>query len=153
MQIIRITENEQQTSQLAAQLSEISIAGDVWALHGTLGMGKSVFARAFIQNLTSAEEVPSPTFTLVQMYGAPHFEIYHYDLYRLEKPSDIFELDVEEAFYSGVCLVEWPEKMENYAPRNMWHITIEPDEKGRKITISTDDENKISRLEKWLNTK
>ena len=153
MEIVRISENETQTAELAASISEISIPGDVWALHGTLGMGKSVFARAFIQHLTTAEEVPSPTFTLVQIYVAPHFEIYHYDLYRLEKPSDIFELDVEEAFYSGVCLVEWPEKMANLAPRNMWHITIEPDENGRKITISTDDENKIIRLTKWLNKK
>lgn len=153
METVFISQNEEQTAKIAAQLSELTQTGDIWALHGTLGMGKSVFARAFIQNLTDAEEVPSPTFTLVQMYAAPHFEIYHYDLYRLEKPSDIFELGIEEAFYNGVCLVEWPEKMENLAPRNMWNVQLEPDENGRKITISTDDENKIQRLQKWLNAK
>ncbi len=153
METVFISQNEEQTAKIAAQLSELTQAGDIWALHGTLGMGKSVFARAFIQNLTDAEEVPSPTFTLVQMYAAPHFEIYHYDLYRLEKPSDIFELGIEEAFYNGVCLVEWPEKMENLAPRNMWNVQMEPDENGRKITILTDDENKIQRLQKWLNAK
>ena len=150
MKKIFISENEQQTAEISAALSEISQIGDIWALRGTLGMGKSVFARAFIQHLTAAEEVPSPTFTLVQMYSAPHFEIYHYDLYRLEKPSDIFELGVEEAFYDGVCLIEWPEKMETLAPRNMWNVLIEADDKGRKITVSSDDENKIQRLEKWL---
>lgn len=153
MEKVFISESEQQTAKIAEALSEISNIGDIWALHGTLGMGKSVFARAFIRHLTEAGEVPSPTFTLLQTYASPHFEIYHYDLYRLEKPSDIFELGVEEAFYSGVCLVEWPEKMGNLAPRNMWNVLIEPDQKGRKITISTDDENKIQRLEKWLKTQ
>lgn len=153
MQAIFISENESQTSQIAAELSEITRAGDVWALHGTLGMGKSVFARAFIKNLTSADEVPSPTFTLVQAYSATDFEIYHYDLYRLEKPEDIFELGVEETFYEGVCLIEWPEKMGSLAPRNMWNVLIEQDEKGRKITVTTEDEHKIQRLKKWQNEK
>lgn len=153
MEKVFITENEKQTAEIAEALAEISSIGDIWALHGTLGMGKSVFARAFIQHLTDAEEVPSPTFTLVQMYSAPHFEIYHYDLYRLEKASDIFELGVEEAFYNGVCLIEWPEKMESLAPRNMWHVLIEPDANGRKITVSAVDENKIQRLQKWLNAQ
>ena len=153
MEVVFISENESQTAEIAAKLSEITRAGDVWALHGTLGMGKSVFARAFIKNLTSADEVPSPTFTLVQAYSATDFEIYHYDLYRLEKPEDIFELGVEETFYEGVCLIEWPDKMGSLAPRNMWHVSIEPDEKGRKITLTTEDENKIRRLEKWQNEK
>lgn len=153
MEKIFISETEEQTGKIASALAEISKIGDIWALHGTLGMGKSVFARAFIKKLTAAEEVPSPTFTLVQMYAAPHFEIYHYDLYRLEKPSDIFELGVEEAFYNGVCLVEWPEKMGVLAPRNMWNVEISADKKGRKITISSEDEEKMQRLAKCLNVK
>ncbi len=153
MKKVFISENEEQTAQIAAQLADITEIGDVWALFGTLGMGQSVFARAFIKHLSNAEEVPSPTFTLVQMYHTQKFDIYHYDLYRLEKTSDIFELDVEDAFYNGVSLVEWPEKMGNLAPRNMWNITIEADDKGRKITISTEDENKISRLNECLSAK
>lgn len=153
MKKVFISENEEQTAQIAAQLADITEIGDVWALFGTLGMGKSVFARAFIKHLSNAEEVPSPTFTLVQMYHTQKFDIYHYDLYRLEKTSDIFELDVEDAFYNGVSLVEWPEKMGNLAPCHMWNITIEADDKGRKITISTEDENKISRLNKCLSAK
>lgn len=62
---------------LCAKLSQIAKVGDTFALFGTLGMGKSVFARGFVQSLTAAEEVPSPTFTLVQSYEAPDFEIYH----------------------------------------------------------------------------
>lgn len=148
-----ISKTEVQTAAFAAEMAKISKAGDVWALHGTLGAGKSVFARAFIKSLTAASEVPSPTFTLVQMYDAPEFEIYHYDLYRLEKPEDIYELDAEEAFYSGVSLVEWPERMGSLAPRGMWNLTIEPDGDKRRITVATDSADKAERLEKWLKTQ
>ena len=78
--------DEEATARLAAQIASRAQSGDMFALYGTLGMGKSVFARAFIQALTGAEEVPSPTFTLLQTYDAPEFEIYHYDLYRLKSP-------------------------------------------------------------------
>lgn len=141
-----ISENETQTSELAEKLAKITKIGDIWALKGTLGMGKTVFARAFIKSLSDAEEVPSPTFTLLQAYATPEFDIYHYDLYRLEKPADVFELDVEEAFFSGVSLVEWPEKMGEFLPRDAWLVSFEADGDKRKITISTDENEKIERL-------
>ncbi len=146
MEKVFVSKSENDTAQLAEKLAVISKQGDIWALNGTLGAGKSVFARAFIQKLTGATEVPSPTFTLLQTYGADSFDIYHYDLYRLEKATDIFELGVEEAFYSGVSLVEWPERMASFAPRNMWNVQIEMTKDGRKITISTDDDDKKERL-------
>ena len=146
MEKVYISNNEADTAAVASKLAQITECGDIWALSGTLGMGKSVFARAFIQTLSNADEVPSPTFTLVQTYRTPLFDIYHYDLYRLKEASEFFELGVEEAFYEGVSLVEWPEKMGSFAPRNMWHITIEAEGEKRKITISTDDEKKIKRL-------
>ena len=74
MKYIYDCKTEKETEKLAAALSQITRAGDVWALFGTLGMGKSVFARAFIKSLTGTEEVPSPTFTLVQTYPAADFE-------------------------------------------------------------------------------
>ena len=101
-----ICRNEDETVAFAQKLSQIAKVGDTFALFGTLGMGKSVFARGFVQSLTAAEEVPSPTFTLVQSYEAPDFEIYHFDLYRLKAPEEIFELGMEEALYGGVCLIE-----------------------------------------------
>ena len=146
MEKIFISHNEAETAEVARKLAQITKRGDVWALNGTLGAGKSVFARAFIQSLTDAEEVPSPTFTLVQSYWTDDFDIYHYDLYRLEKPAEIFELGVEEAFYSGVSLVEWPERMGAFSPRNMWNVNIEMNGSGRKITISTEDASKQKRL-------
>lgn len=146
MEKVFISHSEDDTGAVAEKLAAISMQGDVWALNGTLGAGKSVFARAFIKKLTGAGEVPSPTFTLLQTYSAPAFDIYHYDLYRLEKPAEIFELGVEEAFYSGVSLVEWPERMGAFSPRNMWNVQIEMTEDGRRITVFTTDENKQKRL-------
>ena len=131
---------------MAAKLAKISKIGDVWALKGTLGVGKSVLARAFIQTLCAAKEVPSPTFTLVQTYNTPDFDIFHYDLYRLKDPMEIFELGVEEAFYSGVNLVEWPEKMGSFAPRDMWIVEIKPQEDTRVIKIIAPTEEKNARL-------
>ena len=146
MERIFLSNCEKDTIKIAEKFADITKQGDVWALNGTLGAGKSVFARAFIQKLTAAEEVPSPTFTLLQTYGTPDFDIYHYDLYRLERPSEIFELGVEEAFYSGVSLVEWPERMEGFAPRNMWNVSIEVISEGRKIVVSATDDDKEQRL-------
>ena len=147
MQKIFYSDCEQDTAKVAQSMAAITKPGDIWALHGTLGAGKSVFARAFIKALTAAEEVPSPTFTLVQMYVASEFDVYHYDLYRLKQPDEIFELGVEEAFYTGVSLVEWPEKMGAFAPRNMWNVFINIEDNRRVIRISSEDAEKTERLE------
>lgn len=147
MEKVFISGNEDETAAIAEKLSAITRQGDVWALNGTLGAGKSVFARAFIKKMTKAAEVPSPTFTLVQTYDAGGVDIYHYDLYRVERPEEIFELGVEEAFYSGISLVEWPERMGGFAPRNMWLVNIDITPQGRKIVVTSNDESKLKRLQ------
>lgn len=141
-----ICPNIEATEKLAQKFATLAKPGDVFALFGTLGMGKSVFARAFIQSLTAAEEVPSPTFTLLQTYDAPDFEIYHYDLYRLKSAEEIFELNMEEAMACGVCLIEWPEKMGGYLPRKCIKINITPYGNGRKITLESKDEQRLARF-------
>ncbi len=142
-----ICNTEEDTVRLGQKLSSIAKKGDVFALYGTLGMGKSVFSRAFVKSLTSANEVPSPTFTLVQVYEAKDFDIYHFDLYRLKSPEEIFEIGMEEALYDGVCLIEWPEKMQGYLPKNIFRLEITPYEQGRKIKIETTDADKKLRLQ------
>ncbi len=141
-----ICANESETIKLGQKLADFAQCGDTFALYGTLGMGKSVLARAFVQKLTNATEVPSPTFTLVQCYEAADFDIYHFDLYRIKSPEEVFELGMEEAVYQGVCLIEWPEKMGAYLPKNIFKIEIENFGMGRKITINSSDEQKQRRL-------
>jgi tRNA threonylcarbamoyladenosine biosynthesis protein TsaE len=114
------------TESLAAALAGKARRGDVILLSGDLGAGKTHFARAFINALAPApEEVPSPTFTLVQTYqGAPELEIWHFDLYRLKSPEEAYELDIEEAFAEGISLVEWPDRLGSLKPREHLEIAL-----------------------------
>ncbi|MEM7226358.1 MAG: tRNA (adenosine(37)-N6)-threonylcarbamoyltransferase complex ATPase subunit type 1 TsaE [Pseudomonadota bacterium] len=101
------------TERLAHALAGRAAAGDVIALRGDLGAGKTTFARAYINALApgQAEEVPSPTFTLVQLYQRAPAPVWHFDLYRLEDPEEAFELGIEEALAVDICLIEWPERL------------------------------------------
>ena len=147
MQKSFVSKSEQQTSDLAKKVASIAKKGDVFALYGTLGMGKSVFARSFIQYLTGVDDVPSPTFTWVQDYQSDDFEIFHFDLYRLEHPDEVFEIGFEDSTFNGVCLIEWPEKAGNWLPKDVFKIDIIPLDDGRKITISVNSDDKKNRLE------
>ncbi len=130
-------ENQSQTEACAEQIAKLATQGDVIALHGDLGVGKSVFSRAFIRALTSQdEEVPSPTFTLVQIYNTDDTEIYHFDMYRLDSPDDSLELGIEEAFADGISLIEWPSKLGTYLPWNCLNIDITPGEGESQRTLT-----------------
>lgn len=117
--------DEAATRALGARLARCARPGDVILLFGTLGTGKSTLARAFVRALTSEdEEVPSPTFTLVQAYEAEPADIWHFDLYRLDKPEDSFELGMEDAFADGISLIEWPERLGSLIPRRRLEIAL-----------------------------
>jgi len=105
--------DEAATAGLAARLAARAEAGDVIGLAGDLGSGKTTFARAFIRALgDGSEEVPSPTFTLVEVYAfAGRAPIWHFDLYRLSAPAEAYELGLEDAFAEGISLIEWPERL------------------------------------------
>ncbi|MBQ8751250.1 MAG: tRNA (adenosine(37)-N6)-threonylcarbamoyltransferase complex ATPase subunit type 1 TsaE [Alphaproteobacteria bacterium] len=139
--------SENDTKNLAVRFADIAKKGDVFALYGTLGVGKSFFSRHFIQHLTDVLDVPSPTFTLVQCYEAVNFEIFHYDMYRLKSPDEAYELGIEESFFNGVNLVEWPEKIQSLLPRNIWKITIDIKDNIRIFNIEVSDNEKQARLE------
>ena len=129
--------DEAATQALGAAVARILRAGDAVCLTGPLGAGKSSFARALIRELTSPdEEVPSPTYTLVQAYQGPDFEIAHFDLYRLEDPEEIYEIGWEDALSGGVALVEWPQRLGTHVPPNAKRIRIETlAGESRRITI------------------
>lgn len=113
------------TETLAGRLAPLLQPRDIVALGGDLGAGKTAFCRAAIRALGGASlEVPSPTFTLVQIYELPAFDLWHFDLYRLEDPQDALELDIEDAFATGVSLVEWPERLGPYLPPDRLDIHL-----------------------------
>lgn len=135
-------DGEAATETLAAALAGRARAGTVILLSGGLGAGKSTFARAFIRSLTSpTEEVPSPTFTLVQQYGpvshgGEALEIWHTDLYRLGDPDEVLELGLDEAFESAVCLVEWPDRLGPFRPVGAIELEISlPPEEDSAETV------------------
>lgn len=140
--------SEANTKLLAEQFAQIAKSGDIFALYGTLGAGKSTFSRYFIQYLTQATEVPSPTFTLVQMYDTSDFVVYHYDMYRLKHPDEAYELGIEESFYNGVNLIEWPEKIIPLLPKNIWKISITTEKNIRYFDVEVFDKDKAERLER-----
>ncbi len=133
-------ESETALHQLAARLAKDLKAGDVVVLEGDLGAGKTSFARGLINALAPVEEeVPSPTFTLVQVYDAQEPAIWHFDLYRIEKPEDIPELGWDEARRAGVALVEWPERLGTLLPKDRLEISIEfgrDSENSRDVTLT-----------------
>lgn len=126
------------TEALAARLAALSGAGDVIALHGEMGVGKSVFARAFLRALAGdpSLEVPSPTFSLVQIYDLPKATVAHFDLWRLDGPDALFELGWDEV-QEGIMLVEWPERAGDELPRHALHLTLTPGEgeEGRRVML------------------
>jgi len=123
------------TIALGTRLGSAALKGDVIALYGDLGAGKSTLARALIQSLAGpATEVPSPTFTLVQTYQSLRLPIWHFDLYRLEGPGEVRELGTEEAV-DGLAVIEWPERMGAELP----HARLE-------VRLSFAGEGRIARL-------
>jgi tRNA threonylcarbamoyladenosine biosynthesis protein TsaE len=116
--------NEEATAALAARISALSRPGDVIALKGELGTGKTAFARAFIRARGAAEAVPSPTFTLVQIYETGDIPIWHFDAYRLRDPDEFWELGIEDAFRDGISLIEWPERLGELLPERRLQITL-----------------------------
>lgn len=123
--------------QIAAQCADVLRPGDTLLLSGPVGAGKSTFARAVIQHrLGRAEDVPSPTFTLVQVYDDDICEIWHCDLYRLTDPSDVMELGLDAAFDTAICLIEWPDRLSTEAPKDALLLEFSAGMDAHTITFS-----------------
>ncbi len=114
------------TQRLGAVLSRRLAVGDVVALHGDLGAGKTELARAIIRAAAGDEAliVPSPTFTLAETYDTPVGPIWHFDLYRLDSPEQVWELGFEEALSGGISLIEWPERIGTLLPAKRLDVTL-----------------------------
>jgi tRNA threonylcarbamoyladenosine biosynthesis protein TsaE len=125
------------TTALGVLLASLLQAGDTVLLSGGIGAGKTHLARAFIRaKLGREEDVPSPTFTLVQTYEAEDGEIWHADLYRLSHPDEVLELGLESAFETAVCFIEWPDRLGDFIPSDALKIALSIKGDGREAAIS-----------------
>ena len=125
------------TERLGARLARMLRPGDALCLSGPLGAGKTTLARGLIRALTTPEEeAPSPTFTLVQVYDGPRFPIAHFDLYRLERAEEAYELGLDEALDEGAALIEWPQRLQGRLPEHRLDIDIALDAEGRRARLT-----------------
>ena len=129
--------DEAATERLGAALAARLRPRDVVALEGGLGAGKTTLARAILRAAAGDPEliVPSPTFTLVEIYETPGSSWWHFDLYRLEQPEQVFELGWEDARAEGVALVEWPERLGPLLPRDRLTVRLAIEGEGRRATL------------------
>ena len=135
-----------QTTDFARMFAASFRRGDCLLLEGPIGAGKTHFARAVIQARLAAqglaEDVPSPTFTLVQTYDTRSGELWHADLYRLTSPEEVEELGLTEAFETAICLVEWPDRLGEMVPKNALRMefqAIPGNDDGRRVVMSGGD--------------
>ena len=132
--------DEAATERLGAALARRLRPRDVVALQGGLGVGKTTLARAILRAAAGdpALIVPSPTFTLVEIYDTPIGVFWHFDLYRLEEPEQVFELGWEEARADGMALVEWAERLGTLLPRERLTVTLAMEGDGRRADLQGD---------------
>ena len=128
--------NETATEQLGATLAQRLRPGDVVGLYGELGSGKTTLARAILRAAAGDPDliVPSPTFTLVEIYETARGTYWHFDLYRLETPEQVYELGWEEALAEGIVLIEWPQRLGALLPKHL-SVKLEVEGDGRRALL------------------
>lgn len=137
--------SEEETYNIGNTIGKEAKPGQVFCLHGDLGVGKTVFTKGFARGLGIDEVISSPTFTIVSEYDTGKMPFYHFDVYRISEPEEMYEIGFEEYLYAGgVCLIEWAELIKDILPEDITDITIEKSlDKGfeyRRITIGKVEE-------------
>ncbi|WP_101066712.1 tRNA (adenosine(37)-N6)-threonylcarbamoyltransferase complex ATPase subunit type 1 TsaE [Roseovarius salinarum] len=148
-QLTLFMQDADRTCRFAQALASRLAPGCVLLLDGPIGAGKTHFARCLIQATQDMpEDVPSPTYTLVQSYATRRGEVVHADLYRLGDTSELAELGLDEAFNTAICLVEWPDRLGDAAPEKALTLEFEIPSSGigRNVTLSWTDPAWAERL-------
>lgn len=148
--IVLDTWNAKETFELGKKLGELASKGEIYCLEGDLGVGKTIFTQGFAKGLKIIDTVNSPTFTILQIYEEGRLPLYHFDVYRIGDPEEMYEIGYEDYFFGeGVCLIEWPSLIEELLPKDVFHIQIEKNlEKGMdyreiELTIREDKADEI----------
>jgi tRNA threonylcarbamoyladenosine biosynthesis protein TsaE len=140
--------DEAATARLGAAVAKALRTGEAVCLEGPLGAGKSTLARALVRALTTPQEdVPSPTFTLVQFYEGAALAVAHFDLYRLASPDEAYEIGLDEALEDGAAVIEWPQRLEGRLPPDRLDIQIAIEGDARRARLEGHGAWKGRRLE------
>lgn len=127
--MIRKTKSSGETFSLGETMGERAESGEVYALDGDLGVGKTVFAKGFARGLGIKEHITSPTFTILQEYEDGRLPLYHFDVYRVDDPAEMEEIGFDDYLYGrGVCLIEWAERIDELLPAETVRIRIRKDD-------------------------
>ncbi len=128
------TKTFEETITLGEKIGQLLKAGDVIAMKGTLGAGKTTITKGIAKALGVEDTITSPTFCLISEYEGKKLPLYHMDVYRLDSEEDFLNLGVEEMLYGqGVCIVEWSEKVMRVLPKKTITLTLTPQEDGSRI--------------------
>ena len=138
------TNSEKETWELGNRLAKEAVPGQVYALIGDLGVGKTIFTKGMAAGLGIEEPVNSPTFTIVQIYEEGRIPFYHFDVYRISDPEEMYEVGFDEYLESGgVCFIEWAGLIDEILPEERTEITIEKDlSRGFEYRLITRTERK-----------
>ena len=140
-------QEENKTKIIAQEISKICKKGDVLAISGNMGSGKTTFIRYFIQRISKAKSVPSPSYNIILPYDSKHSKIYHMDVWRLKNHNEALSLGITEMFDDAIFLIEWAEKIELILPNDTLKLSIKNKKKQKFLEI---EGNKIwkNRLKK-----
>lgn len=127
--------SKQDTVHLAQQIAPQLNAGDVLALSGELGAGKTFFTQCLCQELGVEESVTSPTFVILNEYFSGRIPIFHFDLYRLKDEYEVLDLGIMDMMEDGITVIEWPELAENILPENVWRLAFHYDGDKRWVEV------------------
>ena len=132
-------QEENKTKIIAEEISKICKKGDVLAISGNMGVGKTTFVKYFIQKISKAKSVPSPSYNIILPYESKHSTIFHMDAWRLQNHNEALSLGVTEMFDDAIFLIEWAEKIKVILPNNCLNLLIKNNKNNKFLEIEGDE--------------